>query len=147
MKKLLILVILLSAFSSCSIEDDSEDFYYEVMPIESVDLPENFVLGETHSIGVTYRRTSTCHVFFNFANTIDGNERTIAVVNRVLVEPTCDQDDTEVTINFNFTVSSNEPYVFRFFQGENEEGEDQYYMVEVPVVSGILASGNTSITN
>ena len=88
--------LFISLFTSCSIEDDTNDFIYE----------------------------------------IDGQQRTVAVVNTVYTidNSTCAEDPEEVTVHFDFHVTSNETYIFKFYQGEDEQGTDQYYIVEVPVM-------------
>ena len=51
-----ILILFISVLTSCSIEnDDSATFSLEVLPIESVEVPEQFIYGETYEIGVTYK--------------------------------------------------------------------------------------------
>jgi hypothetical protein len=39
-----------------------------------------------------------------------------------------------VDATFNFIVTSNGTYIFKFWQGEDDNGNDLYYIVEVPVV-------------
>lgn len=136
MKKLFLLFAVSLLFASCSIEnDDSNDFYYEILPIESVDIPEEFTLGETYEMHVSYFRPSGCHLFNDFYYSSELNQRTVAVINTVYPNHTCETlEDELVEVSFNFMVTSNGTYVFRFWQGEDENGNDTYYIVEVPVV-------------
>lgn len=135
MKKIIVLFISFACFFSCSIDDeDNLNYKLEFVGIETVDIPEEFVLGEVHEISMTYFRPSSCHVFYDFFYEIDGNERTVAVVNIVPEGESCaieSEDEQEVALNFQ--VNSAEPYIFRFYQGEDEDGEDVYQIVEVPV--------------
>lgn len=140
MKKfaLLALVFILT-FSSCSLDDNpAENFYLEVLPIESVEMPEYFVHGETYEILVTYTKPNSCYSFNDFIYEIDGHERTVAIVNTVYLTNVteCDGEPEPITVNFDFTVNGNETYLFKFYQGEDDNGEDQYYLVEVPVMDG-----------
>lgn len=131
----LIAVILYSFLCSCSLEDEDEPSYYlEVMSIDSVEMPEEFVYGETYDILLTYTRPTFCYAFNNFAYDIDGHERTIAVVNSVYTNLDCAQQSGEVTVSFEFSVTGTETYIFKFYQGKDSNGQDQYYLVEVPVV-------------
>ncbi|WP_179009526.1 hypothetical protein [Winogradskyella forsetii] len=135
----------ISIFTSCNIDDnDNYDFYLEVVPIDSVELPEYFVQGEIYEINITYTQPNSCYYFNDFIYEIDGQERTVVVVNTVYadVDNTCVYNPEEVTVHFNFSVTGNETYVFKFYQGEDEEGEDQYYIVEVPVMDGRPDSRN-----
>ena len=125
---------------SCSIDDDTNDFYLETLPIESVDMPDSFVSGETAVINYTYLRPTTCHVFNDLYYSIDGNQRVVAIINRVYEETgsgnPCSILDNEVASrSFNFSVNSNigSTYTFKFWQGEDQNGEDIYLTIEVPV--------------
>lgn len=133
MKKFFLVVIVLS-FLGCSLDDDSgNNFAFEIMSIESVDIPEEFTFGSTHEISVTYTRPNGCYAFNNFIVDPDGNTRTVAVVDRVFLGGNCTQATEEATVSFNFSVVHSETYIFQFYQGEDANGEDQYLIVEVPV--------------
>lgn len=135
MKKIFFLLLIAISVTSCSVDDDVNDFYYEILPVESVEIPEEFVLGQTYEITVTYLRPTTCHVFNNFYYDSELNQRTVAVVTSVYQNNDClVLIDEEVEATFNFMVNSNGAYVFKFWQGEDENGNDLYYIVEVPVV-------------
>ena len=135
MKRLFLVCLVALSLASCSVEnDDSNDFYYEILPIESVDVPEEFTLGETYEIHMSYYRPSSCYVFNDFYYDSELNQRTIAVVNSVYPNHSCEPLDEElVDVSFNFKVNNNGTYIFRFYQGEDETGDDIYYIVEVPV--------------
>ncbi|MGB0981723.1 MAG: hypothetical protein ACPGUH_06440 [Winogradskyella sp.] len=135
MKKYLLLLIFISAtLTSCSLDSDAPTFYTEIVAIESVDLPQEFVFGDTYEIGITYNRPTGCYIFNDFFYNINENERTIAVINTVYTNIDCVQADEPMEVFFTFPVTSNSTYVFKFFQGKDESGDDQYYIVEVPVV-------------
>ncbi len=135
MKKCVLLAfIFISTLTSCSVEnDDSDTFYLEVLAIDSVDIPELFVLGETNEISITYTIPNGCYQFNDFIYENDDNQRTVAIVNTVYPDANCAKTQESVTVSFNFTVSETETYAFKFYQGEDSEGVDQYYFVEVPV--------------
>lgn len=136
MKRLFLLCVLALSFASCSVErDDSADFYYEILPIESVDLPDEFTLGETYEIHLKYLRPSTCYAFNDFYYTSELNQRTVAIINTVYPNAVCEPLDNQLEdVTFNFKVTNSGTYVFRFYQGEDENGNDTYFIVEVPVV-------------
>lgn len=137
MKKLVLLCVMIMSLASCSI-DDSNEFYNEILPVESVDIPKEFTIGKIYPITVTYKRPAGCYAFFDFYYTRDLNQRTVAVVNSVFPNQNCGlSEETEVEATFNFKVMNNGTYVFKFWQGKDDKGTDLYYIVEVPVVESI----------
>ena len=66
MKKFFVLCLTTLLFASCSINDDGPNFSFEILPVESVVIPDAFTLGETYPITVSYFRPSTCHTFKEF---------------------------------------------------------------------------------
>lgn len=137
MKKLIALSLALVLLVSCSIDDDSNSNYgFEVLPVESVDIPSEFVLGETYPITVTYLKPTACHIFKEFYYSKNLNERTVAPITLVYDNDNCETlDNVTEDATFNFIVTSNGSYIFKFWQGEDENGEDQYLIIEVPVVA------------
>ena len=135
MKRYLLLIsLVISTLTSCSVDDDTQSFYLEVLPIESVEMPDQFVFGDTHEIFMDYERPTSCHIFNDFLYQINGQERTVGIINTVYVENTCEEDLETVTVSFQFNVTSLDTYVFKFYQGQDEDGTDQYLIMEVPVV-------------
>jgi len=134
MKKLLLLFVL-GTLLSCGIGGDDElNFQLELMSITSVSIPDEFAFGETHEITVNYLRPNGCHEFNNFIFQPDGNTRNVAVVDTVYDDPTCSTNAIDASVSFDFLVLSMDPYIFQFYQGTSQTGEDQYLIVEVPVV-------------
>ena len=136
MKKLFFSCLILLSFWSCSLEDDDYvNYNFEFIPIQEVDIPSSFILGETYQIKLYYNRPSSCHVFHDLYYHSDGPERTIAVVNVVYDNSNCeDLENSLIERSFNFSVIYDQVYIFRFWQGEDENGEDVYLIYEVPVV-------------
>jgi hypothetical protein len=134
MKKFLVLCSIL-LLASCSVNDDRTNYSFEVLPVESVDIPDEFQWGETYPITVSYLRPSSCHSFKEFYYLKENNERTVAPINFVFEDDTCtDLEDTLVEATFNFVVTSYGSYIFKFWQGEDTNGDDQYLIIEVPVI-------------
>ena len=123
--------------TSCDISDDSVPFTTEFVPIESVTIPSEFVLGQTYPMQLTYFKPSTCHSFYNFYYDTDGHTRTIGVLNLRYQRDNCEtlpQEGNEEVVSFDFRVTQTGTYIFKFYQGKDENGTDSYYIVEVPVV-------------
>src|SRR5690606_31415580 len=114
------------------------NFRYETLEIIDATLPEAFEYGELYTIEFNYLRPTNCHYYegFDFQKTAK-TERTIYAIGAVIDQTDC-QDLTEEnntgTATFDFEVRYRENYTFKFYQGDNEEGEKQYLTIEVPVV-------------
>ena len=136
MKKILILSFILILISSCSVDDDRDNFNLEILPIESIDIPDSFTIGETYPITVSYLRPSSCHLFREFYYDKENNIRTVAVIDYKFLRSDCEDLEEElVEATFNFHVTSNGSYIFKFWQGEDDNGDNQYLTIEVPVTN------------
>lgn len=136
--KIGILLFLTTLITGCELDDDGANFFYEFVPIQSVDIPDQFIRGEVVKITVFYQRPTDCHSFGGFDYQRDANQRTVAVVNIVVNNRPCNDLETEdpVEASFDFHVGLEESYVFRFWQGNNNQGDTEFLEIEVPVVSG-----------
>lgn len=142
MRNLLFFCLFIVFCFSCSVDDNqvANDYQLEILPIINANLPEQFFYGDVYEITYSYSRPTSCHIFNDTYYTINGDERTIAVINIVLDETisgdTCEGFiDEVVEKSFNFVVNKETgSYVFKFWQGENENGEDLYLIEEVPIV-------------
>ncbi|WP_299332626.1 hypothetical protein [uncultured Psychroserpens sp.] len=133
MKKILLLCFVMCSLLSCNISDDNPNYIVEALPIDSVDLPDTFVFGQTHEITLTYTKPSGCYLFNNLLYEIDENQRDVAVIAAFFPDEVCDQTPIVEEFTFNFKVTSTESYTFRFWTGGDENGVDTYLIVEVPV--------------
>ena len=134
MKKLVLSLSLLFVFNSCSVEDNQK-FHYEILPVESVEMPSEFELGETYPIIIKYYKPTTCHGLNGFYFEKNLNIRTVAVQTVVFEDNTnCEQNTGELfEETMYFYVTNNGSYIFKFWQGTNEAGEDIFLDYEIPV--------------
>jgi len=138
MKKVLLLGLILVSFWSCSTDDaTNEEFNFEILPVDSVTMPERMHYNDVYTIDYTYFKPSSCHFFNDLYYITEGNNRTIAVINTVLTDTDviC-EPFTDELIERSFTFycgKSSGTYIFKFWQGENEDGEDLYLVYEIPV--------------
>ena len=136
MKRFLLISLSLILFHACSLDDNSVDYSLELLPVESVDMPESFIRGEIYPITVTYFKPSSCYSFKEFYYLKENNENTIAVINYNYVNNNCiDLDDELVEATFNFEVTDNGSCIFKFWKGVNDYDEDIYLTMEVPVAN------------
>lgn len=137
MKKILFLVLIVGLLlcNSCAVDDNTVDFSVEFLPIESVEIPAEFNFGETHTITVTYKRPTTCHSFSNFQYVAeDNNVRNVAVINFVRLGSDCETlEDDFKSESFSLSVLYTNSYIFKFWQGKDDNGQDMYLVYEVPV--------------
>jgi hypothetical protein len=136
-KKIIYLLALFFILNSCSSGDDTQ-YSFKLMPIESVDIPSEFTLGETYPITVHYTVPTSCYYFSSLYYDKDLNIRTIAIENAIAQRNNC--QDLSIangarTYTFNFYVTSNGSYIFKFYQGKDDQGNDIFLEYEVPVTN------------
>ncbi len=137
MKNIFLVSFIVFSILSCSSDSDTINSSTTALPIESVVIPEEFQFGEVYPIEVTYLRPTSCHIFNTFYIENNDNETTVILVNTVYEDANCealDASNNEALATFNFQVNDMNTHVFKFWQGEDENGSDLYLVVEVPVV-------------
>ena len=137
MKKILSLLALFFLFNACSPGDDTH-YLFKLMPIQSVDIPTEFTLGQTYPITVHYTVPTSCYYFSTLYYDKDLNIRTIAVENAIAQRSNCPDlsaADGASTYTFNFYVTSNGSYIFKFYQGKDDQGNNIFLQYEVPVTN------------
>ncbi|WP_395045491.1 hypothetical protein [Flavobacterium sp.] len=135
MKKIILLIAVFFALNSCTTSSET-DRNFVVLPIESVEMPTNYTIGNISKIKINYKRPTECHIFNGFYiadDEIDSLKKTIAVQSVKLNNSNCQADDSlfEVFLDFKPTVAGT--YTFKFWLGLNGNGSDEYetYVVEV----------------
>jgi hypothetical protein len=135
MKRILSLLALFFLFNSCS-TDNSTNYTFELRPILSVDLPAEFTLGQTYPITVHYNKRTSCNYFSTLYYDKDLNVRTIAVENAVADRNNCTETPNDISeYTFNFYVTSNGSYIFKFYQGKDANGQNIFLQYEVHVTN------------
>lgn len=127
---------LMLMLTACSLDDNSNtNFTYELVPVDSVAIPDTLVFQKTYTFEIEYQRPTDCHSFAGIDYQRNENERTIAVVSAVYEHEDCVELTDEAAIaTLNFLVERKDFYVFKFWQGENETGEALFLTDTVPVV-------------
>jgi hypothetical protein len=134
MKKIFLLFSIVFLFNSCNV-DDGISYRYEVLPIESVELPAEFELGETYTIIYRYYRPTTCYRDSGIYFEKELNTRTFASRNIVIDGQNCNAlDMVLVEKTFDFYVTSNGSYIFKFWNGKDANGDNIYLEYEIPVI-------------
>jgi hypothetical protein len=139
MKKALLLFLCFIGLTinSCSLDDGGVNFHFVPLQIVDAELPESFMLNKTYQIKVTYVNPNGCTSFEGFditeSNTMDKKVRNVLAIGTELEQEQCTQQVEELEATFSFICLYSKPYVFRFWTGEDENGESQFFEVEVPV--------------
>jgi hypothetical protein len=135
MKKFLLLFAVAITFIGCSLDDDNPKFHLELLPVESATLPDEFKRDSVYELPIKYIRPSTCHIFEGFYYEKNENVRTVAIQTSVVEQDNCVSASTEpITEILKFKPTTGESYIFKFWKGEDESGEDIFEEIEVPVV-------------
>lgn len=133
----MLFTVFLIVTSSCSVSsDDGTPVNFDVVIIESVQVPDFLRFGETHDIVVRIEKPSTCHVFSGFDVIPETNVRTIYAVSTVVSSSGCVLNNQQFEEQvYRFNVTSTGSYVFKFFAGNNQvTGEPTFIVREVLVV-------------
>lgn len=137
MKKLILILISFSfTLVSCNVDDGNtpENYHLEILPVESAIVPESFIYGEDHEITISYIRPSSCYAFNDIYYLKDNNVRTVAVMNTVYDDVVnCLELEDLQQKTFTVQATQLENYIFKFWQGVDDNGEDIYLTIEVPV--------------
>lgn len=126
---------------SCS-DDDSSSFHYELLPIEDVVVPEEFEYGKVYDLTVKYIVPDDCYVNGDVLYEYDDDARNVAVISLVIEDIECEPLELEQELTFKVQALQTSPYTFRFWQGDDENGEPLYHVVVVPVIN--LTDQNTN---
>ena len=135
MKKIVLFLIVITSFLSCSLDDDGPTYTYSVLPVDSYVVPASFTLGQTYSIKLKYQKPSACHIYQGIYYEKNLNTRTIAIQTAVQDNQVCTADVPPVSeVSFNFMVNNTGSYIFKFYKGKDANGENIFEEVEIPVV-------------
>ena len=127
MKKIALLLVLMTTFLSCSI-GDSDTYTNYVLPVDSYTLPEGTLeVGQIYPVKLKYDKPGDC---FNYRGVyyykVEGTkERLIGVLNDKKDGDTCSDDSTELTeVSFNFQPETAGTYTFKFYKGKDVDDAD-----------------------
>ena len=134
MKKIFFVLFAVILMVSCS-DDDSYEYHYELLPIEDAMVPEEFIRGEVYDISVTYIVPNDYYVNSDILYEYDLEARNVAVISLVIESNDFETIDIEQELTFKVHALQESPYLFRFWQGDDDNGEPIYLIVEVPVIN------------
>jgi hypothetical protein len=139
MKKILAIFLIATALLvGCNDDDDNyneHDYHLEYISVINAELPDEFVYERTYRIKVTIELPNSCYYYYNqYDYFYEGNSRLIYPIVHVDDGVDCTPDITETTFSIPVQALQSEPYIFKFYQGEDAEGQDMFLTIEVPVI-------------
>lgn len=141
LKKIFFVLFAVITVVSCS-DDDSYEYHYELLPVEDAQVPEVFEYGGIYDLTVTYLLPDDCYVNNDILYKYEDTSRNIAVVSLVIESNDCETLELEQELTFRVQALQKQPYIFNFWQGDDENGEPIYLTVEVPVINISNVSAN-----
>lgn len=134
MKKILHITLLALVFTSCiDNTDDFPKFHFTVLPITEATFPSSFTLNETYEITIKYSLPNGCHNFHSLYYKHDDTSRIIAVNSLVYDELACTEALITEEYTFNVNATQEEDYVFKLWKGVDENDDDIFEEITVPV--------------
>lgn len=137
MKQFVALFLIVFLIAGCNNDDDynDHDYHLEYIGVVSADLPDEFIYGRTYRINVTIELPNSCYYFYNqYDYFYEGTSRLIYPIVHVDDGVPCTQNIRETTFSIPVQALQFEPYIFKFYQGEDVNGQDLFLTVEVPVI-------------
>ena len=125
---------LMLPLSSCNNSDDSPQTTFIKLAVTEVDMPAAFIYGETYTIPITFQVPDGCTQFETFQIvTPSQSVREVVVIGAREETGPCTEAITEQTETLYFQVLFIQTYRFKFWQGDDANGDPVYLEIEVPV--------------
>ena len=134
LRKIFFVIFAVVLMVSCS-DDDSYEYHYELLPIEEALVPDEFEYGKIYSISVKYIVPDDCYINSDILYEYNDDARNVAVISLVIDSDDCETIDLEQELTFQVHALQASPYIFRFWQGDDDNGEPVYLTIEVPVIN------------
>lgn len=132
---LIMMLAVVVTVTSCNDDDEGHAFHLEKGIVMDYDVPDEFVFGDTYDIDVTVELPNSCYFYYGqYEYLYDGPARLIYPIVHVDDDVPCTLNISETTFSIPVNVQQSEPYIFKFFNGEDEDGEEKFLTIEVPVI-------------
>jgi hypothetical protein len=135
--KFMSIFIMLVIFSGCNDDDQNNyhDYHLEYIGVIDAEVPDEFNYGSTYRIDVTIELPNSCYYYYDqYEYFYEGTSRLIYPIAHVDDGVACAPDIRTTTFSIPVQVLQSEPYIFKFYQGEDADGQDIFLTIEVPVV-------------
>lgn len=131
MKKTFLFLGLILFFLACS--KSNTNFRYALLPIDEAITPSTLIFGKTDTIKVKYSLPNSCYSFFDVYYNYQGNARVIAIQALKDTESICSQELIQKELKIPIKALQKEDYVFKFWKGKDNSGNDTFKEVIVSV--------------
>jgi hypothetical protein len=131
MKYFALLFLVVFLMLGCSDGDNNyHDCHLEYASVITVDVPNEFIYGYTYRINVAIELPNSCYYYYNqYDYFYEGTSRLIYPIGHVDDGVLCAPYIAETTFSILVKAIQNEPYIFKFYQGE-----DTFSIIEVPII-------------
>lgn len=135
-KNFLVTILIISTLFSCSLDDDgnNSNLSLKTLPIKEAVVPAEFIFGQSYTLKVIYDLPSKCHSFHNLFYQYEGTSRIVAVNSIVNINLGCADTLIEKEYDFIVRVTQHEDYTFKFWKGKNDQDQDIFENILVPVL-------------
>lgn len=135
MKKVALILLTIACFTACSENDLSSDASFTLidLPIDSFTVPNRFTFGEQATIVVNYTLPNGCYSFDSLFYEQQNTKRVIAIRAFLDLDAACTEVLRVEKHEFTIQIDQKEDYLFKFFKGQNDDGENIFEEVTVPV--------------
>jgi hypothetical protein len=119
----------------CNDDDDNiHEYHLEYIGVVDAEVPDEFTFGNTYEIEVSIELPNSCYFHYGqYDYFYEGNTRLIYPIVHVDDDVACTQSIIETSFSILVHALQDETYIFKFYQGEDLNGEDLYLTIEVPV--------------
>lgn len=119
--------------SSCQL-DLADNKSLEKIPIFDVQIPHSLSVNTEKTISFKYALVNGCYSLYE-VESIFLNENTLVTTVFAEVDDSdiCTQEYSEQIHSFNFTPTVAQTYYFKFWTGQNTQGDDQYEEFELVI--------------
>lgn len=135
MKRLLFISIFTLLLTSCLKDDDvNANYHFETLPVDSIQLPDTLNLNEVYDITINYDLPDSSHSFYQLYFEHNEKERIVAVISYVNEDVSATGPVLNKEYTFKLTAAQEEEYIFKLWKGKDENDEDIFDTITVPVI-------------
>jgi len=131
--KTYIYIIISLLVSSCQL-DLANDNSLEKIPIFDIQIPNSLSVDTEQTISFKYKLVNGCYSLYEVESIfLSENTLVTTVFAKVDDSDICTQEHSEQTHTFKFTPTQAQTYYFKFWIGQNAQGDDQYEEFELAI--------------
>jgi len=122
---------------SCQIDPEDENTHVEKIPVFDIQLPDGMTANFEYNITFKYALQNGCYSFFEVDVTDDNlpnkNIREITAFAEIANDSNCTLEYSEEIFSLSFSPMESKIYLFKFWNGQNDQGVDQFEEYELVV--------------